>query len=183
MRWGRETKLNRSHWTVRLGPIALAALLASVLMMPAPAFAQGFGLGQLFGGSGGGGGGNSSDGGGLSQLFGGGGGGQRHQRSQQSDGSGISVDRGAPPYTGKFTGKQDTEGMQSSITADFACYPAHDADIPQTNAFVCYTGQSNPNSPPSGRRSDSSAVGATNPGAGYRSSDSRPPDGQPAGIE
>ncbi len=33
--------------------------------------------------------------------------------------------------------------MESNITAEFACYPARDADIPQAKAFVCYTAGSN----------------------------------------
>ena len=55
-------------------------------------------------------------------------------------GSGISVERSAPPFTGKFTGQQDSQGMQSSITAQFACYPASDSDIPQAGR-LCVTRQ------------------------------------------
>jgi hypothetical protein len=130
----------------RLATSAFAVLTAFLLASSSQASAQGFGLGQLFGGSGGGNGGgngNSSGGGGLSQLFGGGSGGgngSRHQLSGQSDGSGISVERSAAPFNGKFTGQQDSQGMQSSITAQFACYPASDYDIPQAKAFVCYAG-------------------------------------------
>jgi hypothetical protein len=124
------------------------------------AFAQGFDLGQLLGGGGGGGGG------------------QRHQQQQGSQGSGVSVDRGAAPYTGKFSGKQDSEGMQSSITAEFACYPAHDSDIPQANAFVCYAGGAG--GPPSGGPPNGGPPNYGPPGGGPPSYG--PPNGGPPGY-
>jgi hypothetical protein len=111
----------------------------------------------------------------LSQLFGGsGGGGSGGGGHQRPDGSAISVERSAPPYTGKFSGKQDSQGVQSTITAQFACYPAHDADIPQSNAFVCYTGNSDASGPPPGARRD---------GAGYGPPGSGSQNGPPAGVE
>ena len=137
----------------------VAVATAFVVACSGNAFAQGFDLGQLFGGGGGGngggygngGGGYSSGGGGggpLSGLLGGVGGGRRHQNAQQNDASGISVDRSAAPFTGKFSGKQDEQGAESTITAQFACYPASDADIPGARAFVCYTGGSGAGGPP-----------------------------------
>jgi hypothetical protein len=167
----------------RLATVALMALMAFLLASSGQASAQGFGLGQLLGGGGGSGGGSGSGGnggGGLSQLFGGGsgGGGPRHQQYQQSDSaSGISVERSAPPLTGKFTGKQDSSGMQTTITAQFACYPAHDADIPQSNAFVCYTGNPNAGGPPSSGRSDAGGNGPPAGGSGYGA------NGPPPGVE
>jgi hypothetical protein len=166
----------------RFATIALAALTMFLLASSGQASAQGFGLGQLLGGGGGGNGGGSggNSGGGLSQLFGvgSGGGGPRHQQYQQSDSaSGISVERSAPPLTGKFTGKQDSSGMQTTITAQFACYPAHDADIPQSNAFVCYTGNPNAGGPPPGGRSDAGGNGPPAGGSGYGA------NGPPPGVE
>jgi hypothetical protein len=188
----------------RLGMAALAALTALILASSGSACAQGFDLSQLFGGGGNGGGsGNggagNGGGGGLGSLFGGGsGGGQRHQASQ-SNGGGISVERSAPPLTGKFTGKQDSDGMQSSITAQFACYPAHDADIPQSNAFVCYTGNQAAGGPPSGGPAASGygppsggygpppsggpGYGPSASGPGYGPPDGGPPNGPPPGVE
>ena len=181
---GLETKLRCDHSLANgFRLIVTAALTALLAASPAPALAQGFGLGQLLGGSGGGGGGGSGSGG-LSQFFGGSGAGSRPQRSDRPDDSGISVERSAPPFTGKFTGTQASQGMQSSITAEFACYPASDADIPHARAFVCYAGGSNPGGP-------SSSGGPPNRGSdgqpGGRGSYSQPneaqPNGPPVGIE
>src|SRR5579872_783969 len=142
-----DIKLRRNHRMAnRFEIAAIAALTMFFVALSGQASAQGFNLGQLLGGggSGGGGGGVSSGGGGggLSQLFGGGssGGGSRHQNS---GGSSISVDRGSPPYTGKFVGKQEDQGIQDTMTAQFACYPASDSDIPQSRAFVCYSAPTN----------------------------------------
>jgi hypothetical protein len=193
--------LRRTHkMTTRFGVAAIVALTTFFLAFSGQAFAQGFNLGQLLGGGGGGGGnggggsgggyggsgGGSGGGGGLSQLFGGsGGGGSGGSRHQNSGGSAISVDRGSPPYTGKFTGQQDSQGVQSNITAQFACYPAHDADIPQSNAFICYAGNSNSGGPPSGPPPDGAAYGPPPSGRqGYGPSPaSGPPNGPPPGIE
>ncbi len=173
----------------RLGMAVFAALTAFLLASSGNASAQGFDLSQLFGGGGNGGGGGGGGGGGLGSLFGGGGGGQRHQ--SQSNGGGISVERSAPPLTGKFTGKQDSDGMQSTITAQFACYPAHDADIPQSNAFVCYTGNQAGGGPPSGGPAAANGYGPPsggygpppNGGPGYGPPDGGPPNGPPPGVE
>jgi hypothetical protein len=128
----------------------IAVFTTLMLTCAGPAFAQGFDLGQFLGG-GNGGGGNGGGGGPLSQLFGGGGGGgqrQQRQNQQQNNASGIEVDRSAPPFTGKFSGKQEDQGAESTITAQFACYPASDVDIPQARTFVCYTGGSGAGGPP-----------------------------------
>lgn len=201
-----RTKLRR--WpSGRLGMAALVALTAVVLASSGNACAQGFDLSQLLGGGGGnsggganGGGNGGGGGGGLGSLFGGGGGGgQRRQPQSQPDGGGISVERTAPPLTGKFTGKQDSDGMQSTITAQFACYPAHDADIPQSNAFVCYTGNQGAGGPPSGGPAASGygppsggygpppsggpGYGPSASGPGYGPPDGGPPNGPPPGVE
>ena len=62
----------------------------------------------------------------------------RHQHSNSE--SGISVERSAPPFTGKFTGKQDSrrDAKLPSRPSSHAIRRS-DADIPQSKAFVCYT--------------------------------------------
>jgi hypothetical protein len=72
--------------------------------------------------------------GGLSQLLGG----SSHSRGSSHSGSAVSVERNAAPYLGKFDGKQN-EGSGTRLNTEFACYPAHDAALPQSNTFVCYT--------------------------------------------
>ena len=136
----------RRHLTGRF--LAITALTAFFVTLSGQAFAQGFDWSQLLGGAGGGGGGGGSSGGGggLPQLFGGGtGGGQMHQRSGQAGGAGVSVERNAPPFTGKFSGKQEDQGIENTMTAQFACYPASDSDIPQSRTFVCYSAPTNEN--------------------------------------
>jgi hypothetical protein len=78
------------------------------------------------------------------------------------------------------------------MTAQFACYPANDADIPQAKAFVCYTGGSN-----SGRANDSGGPPPYGPpnggpppygpptggGPPYSSPGGGPPNGPPPGVE
>jgi hypothetical protein len=155
--------------TNRFVAAAIAALMTFFVALSGQALAQGFNLGQLLGGGGGGGGGDD-----------GGGGGSRHQRS---DGSGVSVERSAPPFTGKFTGKQEDRGAETTMTAQFACYPAHDADIPQSNAFLCYTGGSNAGSPPPRGSSDRGAYGPPGGGPGYGPPDGSAPNGPPSGVE
>jgi hypothetical protein len=189
----RRTHSNNSNYrmTNRFVVAAIFVVTTFFLALSGQAFAQGFSLGQLLGGggggagsNGGGGGGSSGGGGGLSQLFGGGGGGSGGARPQRSDGSAISIERSAPPYTGKFSGKQNTQGVQSTITAQFACYPAHDADIPQSNAFICYIGNSNSGGPPSGPPPDGAAYGPPSGGQGYGpAANGSPPNGSPPGIE
>jgi hypothetical protein len=158
----KDTTLRRNHASIgRAAIIAIAALAVFIMTLSGNAFAQGFDLGQLLGGGGGGGGG------------------QRHQQQGSGQGGGVSVDRGSPPYTGKFSGKQDSQGIQSSITAQFACYPAHDSDIPQANAFLCYAGGS------SGGPSNGGPPSGYGPPSGgppsYDSNGGPPPYGPPNG--
>ena len=151
-----EGKLRRSDFmTIRARQIAIVILTAAFIASVGPAFAQGFDLGQLFGGGGTGGGGS------------------RHQRtnSGQGDGSAISVERSAPPFTGKFSGKQDDQGAETTLTAQFACYPASDSDIPQAKAFVCYTAPAKANN-----QSGAAAAYGPPPDAGT-------PSGAPPDIE
>jgi hypothetical protein len=74
--------------------------------------------------------------------------------------------------------------MQSSITAEFACYPASDADIPQARAFVCYAGGSNSgDSPSSGGPPNGASYGHAGGRSGDSPSDSGAPNGPPPGVE
>lgn len=190
-----DTKLRRNRLCIgRFGVAAIAALTALLLMFSGPAFAQGFNLGQFLGGGGSGGGnggagggGSGGGGGGLSQLFGGGsgGGGSHHQ---SSGGSSISVDRGSPPYTGKFVGKQEDQGIQDQMTAQFACYPASDLDIPQSRAFVCYSAPTNEGGsaggPPPRRAGGAPHYGPPpSSDSAYSPPNEGPPNGPPPGIE
>jgi hypothetical protein len=76
---------------------------------------------------------------GLSQLLGGGLG---HARSpSESAATPVTVQRGAPPYTGTFTGRQATSSGTDNLRTEFACYPAHDPDFAQTKTFLCYAAQ------------------------------------------
>jgi hypothetical protein len=54
---------------------------------------------------------------------------------------GVTVQRNVTPFVGKFTGKQKDPSYETDLNAEFACYPASDAALPQTKAFVCYTGR------------------------------------------
>jgi len=122
----------------------VVVLALTIAISCGSAFAQGFDWSQLLGGGPSANSGAGS-GGGLSQLFGGGNGapqGPNWNRPAQPNGPGISVERDAPPFTGKFSGTQNDQGAQTTITAQFACYPASDTDIPQARAFVCYTAPS-----------------------------------------
>ena len=126
--------------TKRAGAVAIAALAAFLVAFSGESFAQGFDLSQLLGG------------------------GSKHQRgnSGQSSGGSITVQRGAPPFEGKFVGTQKDQGAETTITAEFACYPASDSALPQTRTFVCYSAGSKANSPsgtdnPSGANSPSGA--------------------------
>ena len=71
----------------------------------------------------------------LSQLLGGS---TNHSGMASHSGGAISVQRETAPYLGKFEGKQH-QGSGSHLNTQFACYPAHDAALPRTDAFVCYT--------------------------------------------
>lgn len=177
--------MRRRHLlTGKTGAAALAAVMGIFMSLSGQAFAQGFDWSQLLGGGGGGG-------------AGGGGGGQRHQHSGQSGGSGVTVDRGSPPYTGKFVGKQEDQGIENTMTAELACYPATDSDIPQSKAFVCYTPGTNGNNssgggssygPPGGGGSyghsgDGGSYGPSGGGSPYGPPAGGPPNGPPPGIE
>jgi len=74
--------------------------------------------------------------GGLSQFLGGG---QKHSSSSSKSSNAVTVQRDATPYIGTFDGKQKEGGANLSLSAEFACYPAHDSALPQSNTFVCYT--------------------------------------------
>jgi hypothetical protein len=78
--------------------------------------------------------------GGLSQLLGGGG--LEHSRGSGQSGNAVTVERGAAPYTGEFTGKEATSSGLHSFSSPFTCYPAHDSVFAQTETFVCYAAQS-----------------------------------------
>ena len=124
-------------------PRLIAAILAAIFFFAPAEFlhAQGLnGLSQLFG--------NSSQQpqglGGLSQLFGGGGG-FRHSPSSDQSGTAVTVQRGAAPYTGEFTGKEAMGSGFHSYNGRFTCYPAHDPIFAQTETFVCYSAQTSAN--------------------------------------
>jgi len=180
----QNTKLRGVGHVGEVKALIIAAVTTFVVASSGSAFAQGFDLSQFLGGGGSGGGGG---GGGLSQLFGGGaggGGGPRHQlqNSQQGNDSGVEVDRSAPPFTGKFSGRQEDQGAESTITAQFACYPASDVDIPQARTFVCYSGGSNAGGPPTAGGPPAYGPPDGGPQAYGRSGGgSPPPYGPPAG--
>jgi hypothetical protein len=120
----------------------MAAMLAAIFFF-APAelvHAQGLnGLSQLLGN-----GSQQTQGfGGLSQLFGVGG--SRYSRSSDQSGSAVTVQRGAAPYTGEFTGKEATSSGFHSFSSRFTCYPARDPVFAQTETFVCYSAQTSAN--------------------------------------
>lgn len=83
--------------------------------------------------------------GGLSQLLGGGGlgGGSSMHRRQDSGqpNNGVSVERNVAPFIGKFSGKQKAPSYEGDLNANFACYPALDAALPNDRTFVCYTAE------------------------------------------
>lgn len=115
-----------SSLTRRCGAVAAAALAAFFIALPGESYAQGFDLSQLLGG------------------------GSKHQQqgnSANSNGDGINIQRSAPPFTGKFVGTQEDQGDETTMTAQFACYPASDSALPQARAFVCYTGAAKTKSP------------------------------------
>lgn len=96
-------------------------------------------------------------------------GGSKHKKKNSSQSnSGVTVQRNANPYVGQFIGKRtpkSTSGQNSqtgsgdnsqtgqssqsdqsskpkpptSLTTQFACYPATDSAMPQTKAFMCYS--------------------------------------------
>lgn len=101
---------------------AVASLVVCLLALSSVSSAQGFS--------------------GLSQLLGGGGFGRGRNSSQATtNATAVTVERGAAPYTGRFTGKQTTNSGTDAVSTQFACYPAHDPDFAQTKAFLCYAAQ------------------------------------------
>jgi len=106
-----QTKLTK------LGAVATAILAAFFIAWPRTSSAQGFS--------------------GLSQLFGGG---SMHSRNSSKSNNAVTVERNSAPYVGSFDGKQK-QGSGADLNAEFACYPAHDSALPDTNAFVCYRAQ------------------------------------------
>ncbi len=90
--------------------IAAAAVVA--LLFATAVFAQGFG--------------------GLSGLLGG------SKSSGHRSSNAVTVDRGAPPYMGTFTGTQTTSSGSNEVNTKVACYPAHDPAFAQTTTFLCY---------------------------------------------
>jgi len=75
----------------------------------------------------------------LSQLLGGGLGDARN--SNESSAPPVTVHRGAPPYSGTFTGRQSASSGTDNLRTEFACYPAHDPDFAQTKTFLCYAAE------------------------------------------
>ena len=84
-------------------------------------------------------------GGGSSALLGGGGSGHRRQYSDQPNNgqpnNAVTVERNVAPFIGKFSGKQKASSYEGDLNANFACYPAVDAGLPNDRTFVCYTGE------------------------------------------
>jgi hypothetical protein len=84
--------------------------------------------------------------GGLGQLLGGGGSTYGRQYSGQPNYSGppknaVTVERNIAPFIGKFSGKQKAPSYEGDLNANFACYPALDAALPNDRTFVCYTAE------------------------------------------
>jgi len=114
--------------------VAIVALISLLIAGFGETFAQGLDLSQLLGG---GSGQSPSQGLGLPQLLGGGA--SRQQRgSGNSNGNELTVQRGVSPFDGKFVGKQEDQGAETTMTVQFACYPANDSALPQTRVFACY---------------------------------------------
>ncbi len=110
------------RWLKRFAAAAMVGLVVCLLALSGVSSAQDFsGLSQLFGGSGLG----------------------RSRNSNQATGGAtpVTVQRGAAPYTGTFTGKQTTSSGTEAVSTQFACYPAQDPDFAQTKAFLCYAAQ------------------------------------------
>jgi hypothetical protein len=74
----------------------------------------------------------------FGQLLGGSNGSHHSSNSDQS-GAGVSVQRGAVPFMGTFNGEQKSDSGTLTMDSHFACYPAHDPELAQTQAFVCYS--------------------------------------------
>ena len=88
--------------------------------------------------------------GGLTQLLG------RFPNSHssaQSD-TAVKVQRGATPYMGEFIGTETTNSGPRSFRNRFACYPARDPALAQTETFVCYAPQTSSNQTPARRHAN-----------------------------
>jgi hypothetical protein len=120
-------------------PGRMAAAVAIVLFFSSAGLLQAQGLGGLSQLLGGGGSQQGQGAGGLSQLLGGGG--SRHSQSSDQSGTAVTVERGAAPYMGEFTGKETTSTGAHGFSSRFACYPAHDPVFAQTETFMCYSDQ------------------------------------------
>ncbi len=117
---------------------ALAVVIVFLFGSAGFLHAQGLGgLSQLFTGSG------SQQGqglGGLSQLLRGRG--LEESQGRGQSGNGVTVERGATPYTGEFTAEEASGARAPGFSSRFVCYPARDPIFVQTETFVCYAAQS-----------------------------------------
>jgi hypothetical protein len=114
----------------RIAPRVVSAVFVALTLILGEAHAQGLG--------------------GLGQLLGGGSGGSRYQQRNSNSNqpsSAITVERNIAPYVGRFAGKQKASAYQGDLDANFACYPAHDAELPESRTFVCYTAEQQPRAP------------------------------------
>jgi hypothetical protein len=89
----------------------------------------------------------------LTNLLGGGSSHSSHSGSSGQSNSGVTVQRNALPYVGAFSGQRTqtaqasdsgtdsgtSQSAPTSLSAQFACYPAKDSALPQTKTFVCYS--------------------------------------------
>jgi hypothetical protein len=125
MTGGEDTEIAAQSSNGRLGRTATVATAAVAVFLFAAfgqCFAQSLGaLGQLLGG-----------------------GSSRHQQSSSQSNSGVTVQRNDAPFVGKFVGRQKQPSYETDMNAEFACYPATDAALPQTKTFVCYTAGGRP---------------------------------------
>ena len=139
-----EGRLRVGGGGVGRASVAIVGLISVLIACFGETFAQGLDLSQLLGG---GSGQSSSQGLGLSQFLGGG---ARRQQggSPNSNGSELTVQRGVPPFEGKFVGKQEDQGTETTMTVQFACYPANDTALPQARVFACYGPTPKAKSPP-----------------------------------
>ncbi|HEY2524657.1 MAG TPA: hypothetical protein VGI29_06335 [Candidatus Binataceae bacterium] len=121
---------NRRRGLNRIAPRVIFAAFAVLTLFFSEAHAQGLG--------------------GLGQLLGGGSGGSRNQQRNSNSNqpsNAITVERNIAPYVGRFAGKQKASSYQGDLNANFACYPAHDAELPESRTFVCYTAEQQPRAP------------------------------------
>ena len=58
----------------------------------------------------------------------------------------ITLEPGAAPYLGEFVGTRSTNSESRTFNSRFACYPAVDPALAQTQTFVCYAARIPPNS-------------------------------------